>query len=264
MRSCIYCGRDLEKGEKCTCPGSVNARRSRESAESHTYTNADTGSTNGGWQENTYRTGYTQKKKRKFSFKKPNFKKPEFKKNAKEVTGFTKMFIHDPVNSVSNPGFLKPVQIVLIIIATAVFVSLCGFFIGSRFMPIIYNIKSLLKYTLSGTLTAILLEMGFILVLYLINRFMLRRKVAFMTFAQRPVAALIPLMLFALLGSLLSFFAIPSTIMLLLTGFVLNIILTYEAMRSEWSFMPASRAMYTLGIAYFIFFIVVFNILRLY
>ena len=85
-----------------------------------------------------------------------------------------------------------------------------------------------------------------------------------MTFAMRPAAALIPLMLFALLGAALSFFAGPSSIMLLLTGLVLSIVLTYEGMRSEWSFMPASKTMYTLGFAYFIFFVIVFNFLRLY
>lgn len=261
MRSCIYCGRDLEKGEKCGCPGAVNARRAKEGAS---Y-NAGSKQSNpeGGWQDSTYRTGYTTKKK-KFNFKKPNFKKPEFKKNAKEVTGFTKRFIHDPINCISNPGFLKPVQIILIIIATALFVSLCGFFILARFMPFIYNIRNLLKYTLWGTLGGVILEFLFILVLYLVNRFMLKRRLSFMTFATRPAAALIPLMLFALLGALLSFFAGPSAIMLLLTGFVLNIVLTYEGMRSEWSFMPASRTMYTLGLSYFIFFVIVFNILRLY
>ncbi|MBQ7976316.1 MAG: hypothetical protein IJ300_11580 [Clostridia bacterium] len=259
MRSCIYCGRDLEKGEKCTCPGSVNARRAKENAQAEPNTDKAAG----GWQESTYRTGYT-KKKRKFSFKKPNFRKPEFTKNAKEVTGFTKQFIHDPVNCVSNPGFLKPVQIILIIIATALFVSLCGFFIGARFIPGIYNIGNLLQYTLSGVLTVTVLELMFILVLYLINRFMLRRNVRLMTFATRPAAALIPLMLFALLGAVLNFFSVYTSIMLLLTGFVINIILTYEAMRSEWSFMPASRTMYLLGAAYFIFFVVVFNFIRLY
>ncbi len=261
MRSCIYCGRDLEKDEKCSCPGAVNARRAKEGPETDAYTTA--GTNTGDWQESTYRTGYTNKKK-KFSFKKPNFKKPEFKKNAKQVTGFTKRFIHDPVNCVSNPGFLKPVQIILIIIATALFVSLCGFFIGARFMPVIYNIKNLLKYALWGTLSGVMLEFLFILVLYLVNRFMLKRRVNFMTFAMRPAAALIPLMLFALLGAVLSFFASPSSVMLLLTGIALNVVLTYEAMRSEWSFMPASKTMYTLGIAYFIFFVIVFNFLRLY
>ena len=32
MRECIYCGRQLEKGEVCTCAMSVAKRREREAA----------------------------------------------------------------------------------------------------------------------------------------------------------------------------------------------------------------------------------------
>ena len=33
MRECIYCGRQLEKGEQCTCAMSVAKRREREEKE---------------------------------------------------------------------------------------------------------------------------------------------------------------------------------------------------------------------------------------
>ena len=68
MRSCIYCGRDLEKDEKCGCPGAVNARRAKENAENSAGNGENwQANTNSGWQDNTYRTGYTTKKK-KFNF----------------------------------------------------------------------------------------------------------------------------------------------------------------------------------------------------
>lgn len=262
MRSCIYCGRDLQKDEKCTCFGAMNARRAKEAAE-----NADKNQTSG-WQENTYQTGYT-KKKRKFSFKKPHFKKPRFTKpdfgrEGREVKGFIKSFIYDPVNSVSGTGMLKPFQIFIIMILTALAVALCGYFIAARLIVGIYKIGFLIQYTLTGALSVFLFEAAFICVLYIINRFVLRRNIKLLTFASRPVFAFIPLMLFAFAGAAINFFSVYASIMLLLTGFVVNIILTYEAMRSEWSFISASRTLYLTGISYFIFFVVAFNCIKLF
>ena len=267
MRSCAYCGRDLAPDEKCNCRSAESARQAKTTEHS---TNE---SANTGWQENTYRTGYTKKPKRKFHFKKPHFKKPDFKGTASGVKGFTKRFVHDPVNTVSNPGVLNKWQIILILIITALGISMCGFFVYSRLLaPIMtavapmqigtYHIKNLAMFALWGTLFNFIAEIIFIGVLYFANRFMLRKADRFFTFAIRPVAAIVPLMVFSILGALISFFSVWATVMLLLTGFVMNIVLTYEALRSEWNFAPAVKTMYLMGASYFIFFVVIFNILR--
>ena len=36
MRSCMYCGRELEKGEMCTCSQSVAHRKQKEQASANT------------------------------------------------------------------------------------------------------------------------------------------------------------------------------------------------------------------------------------
>ena len=49
-RSWAYCGRDLGPEEKCTCRNAESARQAK-----------NTESATSGWQENTYKTGYTKK-----------------------------------------------------------------------------------------------------------------------------------------------------------------------------------------------------------
>ncbi len=280
MRSCAFCGRDLGPEEKCNCQGAQRARMSKDTSnnENKTYT---------GWQENTYTTGYTKEKKKRFNFKmprfkKPHFKKPDFKGSARGVSGFTKRFLHDPVNAVSSPGALNPLQIVLILLGTAVAVSLCGFFVCARFLsPVMrglasmgsplgtqimlpsYNVGNLLKFVLLGFTTITLMEFVFIGVLFVVNRFILRHPTGFFVFATRPAAAMIPVMVFSGLGALISFFSIFASVMLFMTGIVINIVLMYEALRSEWSSVPAARTVYTMAISYFIFYVIIFNILRI-
>ncbi len=280
MRSCAFCGRDLGPGEKCNCQGAQRARMSKDTdnTENKTYS---------GWQENTYKTGYTKEKNKRFKFKKPHFKKPNFRKpdfkgSAKGVSGFTKRFLHDPVNAVINPGILSSLQIVFIFIGAALAVALCGFFLYSRLIsPIMkgiasasaplgtqvmfpgYNIGNLLRFVFSGVVIFTLMEFVFTGVLYVVNRFILKRSTGFFVFAARPASAMVPVMIFGFLGAILSFFSIFACIMLLMTGVVLNVALMYEALRSEWSNMPASRVLYLMGISYFLFFVVIFNILRI-
>ena len=271
MRSCAFCGRDLGPDEKCNCQGAQRARMSKDTSndENKTYT---------GWQENTYTTGYTKEKKKRFKFKMPRFRKPDFKGSARGVSGFAKRFMHDPVNAVSNPGVLNPLQIVLILLGTALAVSLCGFFMYSRLLgPVVrgltsarylignqgYNIGNLFRFVLSGFTMITLMEFVFIGVLFIVNRFILKHSARFFVFATRPAAAMIPIMVFSLLGALISFFSIFASVMLFLTGIVINIVLMYEALRSEWSSMQATRTVYIMALSYFIFYVIIFNILRI-
>lgn len=299
MRSCAYCGKDLAAGEVCDCPGSVRARNAKnggsgaghssESAASESSTGSSQ-STYSGWQENTYQTGYTKKDKKKkfhhkFKFRKPKgFNKDEFKGAASGVSGFTKRFIHDPVNTVSNPGHLSMVQIILLVVLIALVMSVGGFFAYTRVIAVYirqlmtmtastevpfinsmlstYHIKQLLTTALYGTVSITLLTFLYFLVLYLVNRFILRQRTAFSDFLVRPAAAMIPILVFGLVGIAINFFSVYAMIMLFLTGLVMWIVLTYEGLRSEWSFLPAVRVMYMMALSFFIFFVVLFNIFR--
>ncbi len=259
MRSCAYCGRDLGPEEKCTCRNAESARQAK-----------NTESSTSGWQENTYKTGYTKKQKKKFRFKKPNFKK-----DANVVSGFTKRFVKDPINTISSPGVLSRLQLSIILLVTAIFVGMSFVFAYTKALtPIMQSIAPAIfagytfpKLLTSGLLISLYMLLGeflFLMTLYLANRFLLRQQTPFFTFITRPVSAFIPLMVFSLIGALISFFTVWGTLMLILTGLVMNIVLTYEALRSEWSFMPAVKVMYLMSSSYFIFFVIVFNFLRVF
>ena len=289
----------MAAGEVCDCPGAVRARnaKNRGTGASSGSESTSSGSSAGrgqssysGWQENTYQTGYTKKDKkkkfrRKFKFRKPKgFNREEFKGAASGVSGFTKRFIHDPVNTVSNPGHLSIIQIILLIVLISLVLSVGGFFAYTRVISVsitrlmsmsggaeiplmnsmlpTYHIKQLLTTALYGTVSITLLAFLYLLVMYLVNRFILRRSTGFSDFIVRPAAAMIPLLVFGLVGIAVNFFSVYAMIMLFLTGLVLWIVLTYEALRSEWSSLPAVRVMYMMALSFFIFFVILFNIFR--
>ena len=285
MRSCIYCGRELEKGESCMCAGAVKARREKQ--EQHTEEKQkDTKGSYSGWQENVYQTGYTKKEKKRFrdrfkrahKFKKSSFNSSDFKNAAGDVSGFAKRFMREPVSAVSNPGIMNMWQIIVIIVLTSVFLSLCGYFAYARIIRTFlsgiasvtanlalpgYSIGVMLKTTLYSSLSLIFVCFVYLGVLYLVNRFIMKASSSFKTFITRPVAAMTPLLVLSALGAVISFFTVYATVMLVLTGVIMWLVLTYEALRTEWSFAPAAKTMYAMALAFFVFFVVMFNVLRI-
>ena len=277
----MYCGKDLAPGEVCDCAASA-AARAKKTGQTEKSENKQSGYT--GWQESTYRTGYTKKTRKKFRdfFKKaPKFSGEGFKDAAGEVSGFTKRFMRDPVNTVTNPGVLSIWQIIIITVLTSLVLSLCTYFSYVRIFSSMlhqalgavsgfaeiaapsYRITALLEYTLVGTISYTVLIFLYFAVLFIVNRFIMRQQTSFKTFCVRPAAALIPLMVLSLVGVAVNFFSVYATVMLFLTGIVMWIILTYEGLRAEWSFAPAVRVMYMTALSFFIFFVIVFNILRI-
>ena len=155
----------------------------------------------------------------------------------------------------------------LIIILVALVSSVTAFFISSRLNIMVfapkYHLKELLKFAGYGTFSGVILICLFLLVLWLANKVVTRRSVSFGDFAVRPVSAMIPVLVFGIFGIIINFFTIYGTIMLFLTGVIMWIIMTYEALRSEWSSMSSTKAMYAIALSFFVFFVVVFNVLRL-
>lgn len=284
MRSCIYCGRELEKGESCSCAGAVRARKEKEAKEQSTYenTNACDENTKTGWQDNVYRTGYTKKEKTRFrdkfkrakKFKKHTFNSSEFKSAAGDVSGFAKRFMREPVSAVSNPGFMNMWQIIFIIVFTSLSLAMCGYFAYARLIRNIfgglaagiampgYGIGAMIESTLYSSLALIAVFFVYLGVLYFVNRFVMKSRTTFKSFIVRPVAAMTPLLVMSVIGILINFFTIYATVMLVMTGIVMWLVLTYEGLRTEWSFASAEKTMYCMSLAFFVFFVVMFNVLR--
>jgi len=268
MRSCAYCGKELATDEKCDCRMS-SARQYNNTSETKTDTKSKDTSE---WHKSSYQTGYTKKEKKKFRniFKKKtrNYTASDFKEAANHVSGFTKSFLRDPVSTVSDPGSLNLLQAILIIVISALGISFSLYMILFRFIQtatefrLIQQIGTFLPKVLGGTITTGGLIVLYLGILYLTNKFIMRSPISFKDFIIRPVSALTPLMIFSVISAAISIFTVYASCMLLITGIIMWIILTYEALRSEWSYASPNKVMYSITLTFFIFFVVIFNIFR--
>lgn len=189
MRSCIYCGRELEKGEVCGCPQSAAARAKREAANQASAGKTDSGTNNAGnGQANTgsnsyysqsndssYRTGYTKKENRvKQAWQKAKMKYTGREKsrtvNEMREKGFWRnlfaiiiKFFKSPVDAVTNPGNITKATAAALAMINGVVCGLCLYFVKSGARRGIFSLsaailgfKGMAGY---GTIMNILLSM---------------------------------------------------------------------------------------------------------
>ncbi len=277
MRSCIYCGKNLEKGEKCDCAQSVRMRDAKKAQDTKSTTENTYDTTT----ENSYTTGYTTKeRKKRFKWKKPKMPNFRQKVDARGLRGFVARFVNDPINTVSNPGYLNSWQIILLTVLQGIVLSACYFFIAGRLLNMfntirvadlfgfggvrgLYSIQNLLLTILSGTLCITAVMFLIFGVFWCINKFLLKQNVRFWDFSTRLAVAVLPMTLLGLVGIVIGFFSIYALIMLITVGFVISLILTYEALKSEMHFISSSKALYTMALGVFIILVIIFNILRI-
>lgn len=291
MRSCIYCGRELQKGEVCSCPQSVRARAAKEAKsgqETEKKSSQETGEQRfnaGAYDQTTYRTGYTKTKKEPF------FKKHKKKKKARKLhhdhgakTFFAELkdymvgFIKDPVNSVVNGAYLGKLQIIVIMLLQSFIVAFTISFASVRMVgrytrmmlsagvnPIIgYNWGSLFLDALLGTIFicgGLFLLIG---IFYLIHRYLFKQKGGFWDFSIRLAASSIPLCLMGILGILAGLFSPYAMLILVIGGAAVWLVLIYESLCAEWSFMPKGRILYIMVIGILIFLTAIMNFVRFF
>lgn len=266
MRSCVYCGKTLEKGEKCNCFRSIQAREAKNKAENTTKTDSSYYNFN-----NTYTTGYTKKEK-KNRFEKIRRKWKELRYN-KKSNGFRELitsFLKDPVNKIANPFSLSPLQLAFMVWIEGIILAGGGYFLSSlsgkaiSVLPVIreYSIMSFLLTALFGGLAlalAILMVFG---VFWCIDRFILKRTTPFFEFAIRLCYAALPVAVLGIAGIIMGFFSIYTLLILYVAGIVMWIILTYESLKCEWSFISPSRVFYLVSAGLVFAIVIGFNILR--
>lgn len=263
MRSCIYCGKSLEKNEKCNCPQSIRAREAKNKTQSQENT----------WQndDNVYTTGYTQKDKKK-TFERIKHMWNERKKTTSRgiksaITGFLK----DPVNSISTPRYLTPLQIAFLLLVTGMITACAGFLMGNMlnifnrgFMAPVtrsYDIWNFLFTIVFGGVAICLGFFAVFFVFWLIDRFILKQRKSFFDFSTRLLYALIPFGTFGILGIIVGFFSVYALLMLVILGALMWVILTYEALKQEWNFISHSKALYLTAVGMLFIMIIIFNIL---
>lgn len=293
MRSCIYCGRELEKDEVCNCPQSAAYRAKRNEAASD-KTAADKSNQKTKYQnpyrtETSYKTGYAGKEN-KFERAKSKFKtKRAAKKSAAKninpkgffrgLLRYIADFIKSPVDKISNPGHLKKSAILTIAALQGAVLWLCMFFIlrgGAvgpfKFLASLMSFNGEAGYRLvamillaivSGAVGGIVMFFLYSAIFYLINRFIMRLGTGYWEFSIRLVSAWIPFTVICAIGALLSILSPITLMILVLCGAATVVVLTYEALRTEWISQSPGKVMYAMLLGYFVFFAIVCHLILL-
>lgn len=277
MRSCIYCGRELEQGEVCMCPQSA-AHRAKKQNSSKTDANAPDANE----KRTTYRTGYTGHQSRfdrvrdKHRAKRNAANSGGFKKTA---MSFVKEFIKSPVDKVINPPEISKVVMLIIAAAQGAVAWLGMFFLYTGMTGSIFGILGkllgfdgiagysaigkMLMCIMAGAICGIVLFFLYTGVFYFINRFIFKSKTAYWDFSTRLSLIGIPFTVFGILGALLSLFSLRTLTVLLVCGLISSIVLMYEALRTEWVNRSPGAVMYAMLGGLFILFTFLCNLIRI-
>lgn len=282
MRSCIYCGKELEKGEICGCPQSAARRAKNQSGAAETAkTKKNTKDSRG----TTYRTGYTGHQSKFERAKERHRARRADRKNAgsrgyfKNFFGFVKMFIKSPVDKVINPPQIGKASMLLIAAAQGAVAWLGMFFLYTGTSRSVFAMlgklmgfggiegySSLLRMLLcavSGAVSGIALFFLYTGVFWLLNRFVFKSTTKYWDFSLRLSLIGIPFTVLGALGVILSVLSLKTLLLLFICGLLSSVVLMYEALRTEWINRSASSVMYAMIGGLFILFTVLLYLIRI-
>lgn len=269
----MYCGRELKKGEKCTCPQSVTRHgggandTSSNGRKKTDYNTQNTQRTQN--RQTSYRTGYagtgSQHERAKNRYRAKRAARRGMGRGG--IRQYIVSSIITPVESVTNP--VNPGMAVMLLIAAVMGALLCFdvYFalVGSGSRPYWYIMASMGLddgYSLiSGVGVAVLAGaiMGVVMfflytgIFYFINRFVMRLHTAYRDFCVRLVTAWIPFAFICLVGVLFCLLSTITLTALILCGAVISSALTYVALKTEWYSVPPSKALFSMLLGYFLF-----------
>lgn len=290
MRSCAYCGRDLQDGEQCNCPGAV-ARRENKKNNTNSYANK-----NHNDNRTSYHTGYTQKENPLKRAWKKNRMKAAARRNAyksknnytntpmdqgfwKNLWKFIAKFVVSPIETIANPGYINKGTVLVLAGIQGAIINLCIYFLRTGAVRSPFGIAlSLITFNpmrsysnlmyiglaiLSGIISGILIFFIYSGIFYFLNRFIMRQRTLFWDFSQRLVLTPIPFTAISVLGILFGMISSTTLAIMVLIGLVSMIILTYEALKTEWISFSNSRVFYMTILGLFIFTSIICYIIRL-
>lgn len=290
MRECIYCGRQLEKGEKCQCAMAVAKRREKEGMNAA----GAQGGTNGN--DTAKQAKKQEKKKEKEKARAEKARAKEQKKQRREnvyntarssinkglfrnVWQLTKNFFKSPFETVMNPGLITKAEIFTIVIIEGIIAGLCIFSIltgtsrGSlRLLTSLMGFGGIAGYKLvmgwiasaiSGAIAGCVVFVIYTGIFYFINKWIFRKFTPFWEFGKRLVFVGMPFTVIGTVGVLLGFFSQTTFAILLITGLVSVVILTYEVLRSMWISDSVSKVMYAMMLGYMVFLLIALYFVRI-
>lgn len=300
MRSCIYCGRELKDGEQCSCPGAVARRRAKEASSGGSQKqepNNNTQYTRPTDQDSSssYRTGYTHRdnvfknaweKTRAKARARKNARRAAADSTKANAAGFWRglwrlivRLIVSPIDTVSSPGYISKGTALMIAAISGGIINLCFYFLktGAVRSPFglalslltlnplntYSNLLYIVLHILSGAISGILIFFIYSGIFYLINRFIFRLRTSFWDFSARLSLTPIPLVLASVIGIILGTLSSTTLVILIICGVIGMVVLTYEALRTEWIAHSPGRVMYAMLLGCFVFTAIICYIFRL-
>ena len=294
MRECIYCGKQLEKGEVCTCAMSVAKRREKEQRKE-----AERPKTKKEQRQEAHAEKAREKERKK---QEKNQRKHTNYENAASGSnpfhgGFSGMnrrvsgnpfmnvwrlfisFIKSPIETVMNPGAMETAEILIMVIIEGIICGLCSFSIitGSS-RGVFSQIGNMMGFggvegfnmlymwlgaALSGAVSVLLLFFVYSGVFFAVSKWIFRQFIPYKDFVKRFAFVLLPVTIVGIVGAVLGMFSLRTFIVLIICGLAGSVILTYELLRSMWSSKSAARTMYVMLICMFVFFTVMIHLTAL-
>lgn len=289
MRECIYCGKQLEKGEACTCAMSVAKRREKaqkaeaEAAkkDSKQEARAEKAKEKARAKERAKQEKEQNAQHRKYT---GNTFRGGFGEMRRSVSGnpFANIwklfvsFIKSPIETVMNPGRMGVPEILIMVIIEGIICGLCAFSIITGASRGIlsqlgnmmgfggaegFNMLSLwLRAALSGAVSGLVFFFVYSGVFFAVSKWIFRQFIPYWDFVKRFVFVWLPVTIVGIVGTILGLLSQRTLIVLLICGLAGSVILTYELLRSMWSTKSAARTMYVMLICMFVFFTVMIHL----
>ena len=275
MRECIYCGRSLEKGEKCTCALSEAHRRAKESGGDENTSKSDEKAKKDAQKQAKKEQKQANKERRKAqrAWEKSNRTKTIFNNNFAGVwRDFIRLFvafIKSPVETVMNPKDMKRSTAILFVVLEGVIsgmslysvltgavrgpFGILGYMMGIRGMAGYNILKGYLLSALSGAVSATVMYFVYSGIFYVVNRWIFKQFTPYWEFIKRFVFAFVPFALVGAVGVVLGLFSQVIFVVLLICSLIGTVIITYEILKSVWYSKSDTKIIYTMMACIFVF-----------
>lgn len=296
MRECIYCGRQLEKGEVCTCAMSVAKRREREAARKAAEPKDEKKAKA---EEKDRKKAEKERAKQKEKAEKERMREARrnarrssnmygnyggaYKSKAKNALGevwrLFRSFLRSPIETVMNPGEMSVSTIMIFVIIEGMIGGLSAFSVisGASRGPVRllgnlmgfsgaqgYNtVAGWIASAFSGAVGGIVVFLLCSGIFYFINKWIFRQLTPYWEFSKRFSLAAIPVSIIGAVGVILGFFSQTTFAVLMIVGLVGTVVLIYEILRSAWYSSSAAKTMYAMLGGIFIFLMIALYIVRI-
>jgi len=280
MRSCIYCGKELEKDELCNCSAAVSKRNAKaqntaSSDSNHTY--------NEYTNPNSYHTGYT---KRENPFKsawnryttRKNAARAHFSSAKKvprrNILFDTLSFFKSPINTVINTSHISIGFVFAMSALAGALVGICAYLILLSLIHIGVTITSTSAIALGiFSNTDVLAGMGSSLIIgavagcivyllycssfYLVNRLIFRDPAKFRELLTSLSLCPLPLAISGILGLVFGLFSLTTLVIIIFVGAIFTVILTYEVLKLRWCYHAPNQVLYGTILGFFVFALII-------